>query len=325
MNLHNKTGWAQKDASIVHMALYNLMPPGSVLYIPDSIWTNFLWASQLVAAAARGCRVYTVAPAVGHAPSSAPFTMSQMQETYVRLAVIHEVLESNLEEGGGALRVGVFTRASGVGDLGANAKEVLANYSKYPFLKEEFPFQPEFYEQLQVLADSLSRYDTRQNQILQDEVQRDATIHRKTQFFGTREALDRIARSPAMVDFFKAWLRQLSVPFTDSVTNLPLQERPELRVFDDVEAVVNALPPEVRAREVTYLTVGSLNKDYRSAMLDGETVFVLSGIWSLIGWPDFFAEWGFVTWVTGPDELETYLPPYGKTQRWFGRRLRRIL
>jgi hypothetical protein len=325
LNLHNKTGWARKDASIVHMALYNLMPPGSVLYIPDSIWTNFLWAAQLVTAAARGCHVFVVAPSVGHAPSAAPFTMSRMQETFVRLTVIYQELESYFEAVGGALRVGVYTRTSTVGDLGASTEEVLANYDKYPFLKEEYPFGPQFYAELRVLADSLSKHDVRANQLLQDEVARETTIHRKTQFFGTREALDRMARSPATTGFLKDWITQLSVPYTDTVTYRPVQDRPELKTFREIGAASQALPPEVRARDVTYLTVGSLNKDYRSAVLDGETVYVLSGDWSLIGWPDFFAEWGFVTWVSSPEELEQYLPPYSKTQRWFGRRLRRIL
>ena len=324
MNLHNKTGWAQKDASIVHMALYNLMPPGSVLYIPDSIWTNFLWAAQLVSAAARGCRVYVVAPAVGHAPSAAPFTMSRMQETYARFAIIHQVLESNFESVGGALRVGVYTRTSGVGDLSASAAEIRANYDKFPFLKEEYPFAPQVYDELEALADTLSKLDVRANQLLQDEIARATTIHRKTQFFGTRETLDWIARSPAMVGFLEAWLRQLSVPYTDSVSYTPLEDRPELKAFRDM-AASKPLPPGLRARAVSYLTVGSLNKDYRSALLDGETVFVLSGDWSLIGWPDFFAEWGYVTWVSSPEELEQYLPPYSKRQRWVGRHLRRIL
>ena len=325
MNLHNKTGWDQKDASIIHMALYNLMPPGSVLYIPDSIWTNFLWAGQLVAAALRGCHVYVVAPAVGHAPSAASFTMSRMQETYVRLAVVYEVLEPKLEEGGGELHVGVYTRQSAIGDLGASADEVYDNYQKYPFLRQEFPFSPEFFADLRRLADSLSRLDVRAHQLLQDEVARDVTIHRKTQFFGTREALDQIAQSPEMLQFLKAWITQLQVPFTDSVSHVAIQDRPEVQRFQTMATALNTLPPEVRARNVTYLTVGSLNKDYRSAVLDGETVYLLSGDWSLIGWPDFFVEWGYVTWVASPEELEQYLPPYSGTQRWVGRRMRRIL
>jgi hypothetical protein len=325
MNLHNKTGWDQKDASIIHMALYNLMPPGSVLYIPDSIWTNFLWAGQLVAAALRGCHVYVVAPAVGHAPSDAPFTMSRMQETYVRLAVVYQELEPELEAAGGALHVGVYTRKTGIGDLGASADEVADTYQKYPFLKEEFPFTPAFFAELRRLADSLSRLDVRANQLLQDEVERAVTIHRKTQFFGTREVLGRIAGSPEMLQLLKDWTTQLQVPFSDSLSHVAIQDRPELQALRPLRTALNALPPELRSRAVTYLTVGSLNKDYRSAVLDGEAVYLLSGDWSLIGWPDFFAEWGFVTWVTGPEELEQYLPPYTDSQRWLGRRLRRIL
>ncbi len=325
MNLHNLTGWARKDASIVHMALYNLMPPGSVLYIPDSIWTNFLWAGQLVAAAMRGCHVYVVAPAVGHAPSAATFTMSRMQETYARLALVYEMLEPEIEATGGALHVGVYTRQSPVGDIAGAAEEVARNYEKYPFLKEEYPFGPEVYAGVQRLADSLSKLDLPSNQLLQDEFERAVTIHRKTQFFGTREALDEIARSPEMSGFLKDWSTQLQVPFTDSVSHVPIEDRPEITSFRRLATALNALPPAVRARNVSYLTVGSLNKDYRSAVLDGETVYVLSGDWSLIGWPDFFAEWGFVTWVKSPEELEQYLPPGTSTQRWMGRRLRRVI
>ncbi len=325
MNLHNRTGWAQKDASLIHMALYNLMPPGSVMYIPDSIWSNFLWAAQLVSAAARGCRVYVVAPGLGHAPSAAPFTMSRMQETFARLAIIHETLEPNFEAVGGSLRVGVYTRQSAVGDLAGTIDEVIANYGKYPFLAEEYPFAPAFYQELRQLEDSLSLHAAPVNQLLQDEVPRGVLIHRKTQFFGTRDALERIARSPQMRTFVRDWIIQQSVPFTDSVTRVPITERPELHAYQGLRAALGALPADVRSRMVTYLTVGSLNKDYRSAMLDGETVYALAGDWSLIGWPDFFAEWGFVTWVNSPEELAQVLPPYTGTQRWMGRQMRRIL
>ena len=72
-------------------------------------------------------------------------------------------------------------------------------------------------------------------------------------------------------------------------------------------------------------SIASDSPGLRETVLDGETVYVLSGDWSLIGWPDFFAEWGYVTWVTSPEELEEYLPPGTSTQRWMGRRLRRVI
>ena len=70
---------------------------------------------------------------------------------------------------------------------------------------------------------------------------------------------------------------------------------------------------------MTYLTVGSLNKDYRSAVLDGETVYRPVGDWSLIGWPDFFAEWGYVTWVTEPGGAGAVPAAVSGPQRWIGR------
>jgi len=46
------------------------MPPGSLIVMPDSIWTHEPWAAHLVGAALRGCHVYVIAPAVPNAPSA---------------------------------------------------------------------------------------------------------------------------------------------------------------------------------------------------------------------------------------------------------------
>ena len=70
MEVHNDRGFAQKDASIASAVLYTLMPPGSLIVVPDSIWTHELWAAQLLGAALRGCRVYVIAPAQANAPSA---------------------------------------------------------------------------------------------------------------------------------------------------------------------------------------------------------------------------------------------------------------
>ena len=68
MEVHNDRGFAQKDASIASAVLYTLMPPGSLIVVPDSIWTHELWAAQLLGAALRGCHVYVIAPAQANAP-----------------------------------------------------------------------------------------------------------------------------------------------------------------------------------------------------------------------------------------------------------------
>ncbi len=77
LQVQNSVGFAMKEATVLQMLLYDLMPAGSVIYVPDSIWTSFLWTGQLVAAAFRGCHVYIVAPAAANAPSAAPMTLSR--------------------------------------------------------------------------------------------------------------------------------------------------------------------------------------------------------------------------------------------------------
>jgi hypothetical protein len=95
-------------------------------------------------------------------------------------------------------------------------------------------------------------------------------------------------------------------------------ERPLLEAFD-------ALPPALRDSAPLYLSVGSLNKDWRGAALDGESLAVLAGKWALIGWIDFLYLAGHTTWIQDSQELERLLPPYTGKQTWLGKRLRNIL
>ena len=43
MQVHNATGYGPKGANIVKAVLYELMPAGSHLYIPDSLWNSPFW------------------------------------------------------------------------------------------------------------------------------------------------------------------------------------------------------------------------------------------------------------------------------------------
>ena len=66
---------AREWISNLKAVLYNLMLAGSVIVVPDSIWTSDFWAGMLISAALRGCRVYVVAPAHEQAPSNAAPTL----------------------------------------------------------------------------------------------------------------------------------------------------------------------------------------------------------------------------------------------------------
>jgi hypothetical protein len=95
-------------------------------------------------------------------------------------------------------------------------------------------------------------------------------------------------------------------------------ERPLLEAWNDI-------PGDLPEEAILYFTVGSLNKDWRGAALDGEALAVVSGPWALIGWIDFLYVGSRTVWLEDLDSFEALLPPYSNFQRWLGRRLRNIL
>jgi hypothetical protein len=325
MQVHNKVGFAQKDATVLQMMLYDLMPAGSVIYVPDSIWTSFLWTGQLVAAAFRGCHVYIVAPAAANAPSAAAPTLSRTQELYAQTVVIQRVLRDAIERTGGRLRVGLYTRQSSVSDLPTSLREVGATVRGNEFVRREFPLSDAFYDDFDHVADSLEKAGFTPAELVDDETQRAPKMHRKTQFFASRALLDALARDPRVDKRYRDDMRS-SVRSATRAAVTPRMveddrvaaERPLLEAFD-------ALPAALRDSAPIYLSVGSLNKDWRGAALDGESLAVLAGKWALIGWIDFLYLAGHTTWIQDSPELERLLPPYTGRETWLGKRLRNIL
>jgi hypothetical protein len=197
VEVHNERGFARKDASIASAVLYTLMPPGSLIVVPDSIWTHELWAAHLVAAALRGCHVYVIAPAAANAPSAGFPQLSRTREIFRRFFEIQGILGPQIEARGGRLRTGLYTRKAGVDDLRARFAEMHETFTRYPFLKEDFPFPPEFYEGFARADERLAAAGYRPDESLpEDAVARAPKLHRKTQLFVTREALETLVRDP---------------------------------------------------------------------------------------------------------------------------------
>ncbi|HEX5632184.1 MAG TPA: hypothetical protein VFX50_03115 [Gemmatimonadales bacterium] len=325
MQVHNRVGFAQKDATVLQMLLYDLMPAGSVIYVPDSIWTSFLWTGQLVAAAFRGCHVYIVAPAAANAPSAGSPTLSRTQELYAQTVVLQASLREAIERSGGRLRVGLYTRQSGTADTPTSRREIAETIRKHPRLREEFNLGDAFFDDFVHVADSLEAAGFEPPTLVDDEAPRAPKMHRKTQFFGSRALLDAFARDPRVVARYREDMRtgvrsRPQEPATARVADDPrvAAERPLLEAFE-------RLPPALRDSAPLYMTVGSLNKDWRGAALDGESLAVLAGRWSLIGWIDFLYLAGHTTWLEDVRQLEQLLPPYTDRQRWLGRRMRNII
>src|SRR5262249_50281486 len=133
MEAQNRTGFiGHKDASTSQMALYNLMPPGSVIIVPSSMWTSALWAAQLGSAALRGCHVYIVAPSARNASAGNAFLFSRQSEILGRLIVMSDVLHPQIAAAGGALHVGIYDRGGDLADLAGSIRHVLASYEAQP-------------------------------------------------------------------------------------------------------------------------------------------------------------------------------------------------
>ncbi len=85
------------------------------------------------------------------------------------------------------------------------------------------------------------------------------------------------------------------------------------------------LPAGVQERAVLYMTVGSLNKDARGMMTDGESLQVTAGPWAMWAISDMWMLTGSTTWLESQDELDRLLPPYKQWQRRMARWVRKVI
>ena len=328
MEVHNDRGFAQKDASIASAVLYTLMPPGSLIVVPDSIWTHELWAAQLLGAALRGCHVYVIAPAQSNAPSAGFPQLSRTRELWSRFIEAQQILGPEIAERGGRLRVGLYTRAAGVDDLEAQLGEMHQTFERYPFLKEDFPFPEEFYARVGKAQELLAAagYVPADDRLPEDARARAPKMHRKTQLFVSGDALAAIVRDKRTQDVIVNQTRFIARQGLVFEPEELQKARIDLAaIFHPYLDVVRDLPPPVREKAVMYMTVGSLNKDARGMMTDGEVLQVTAGAWSMWAIADMWILTGSTTWIESQQQLDELLPPYKQWQRRMGRWVRKVI
>ena len=321
VNVHNGVGFAPKQASAAQAVLYTLMPAGCVIYVPDSLWLSAFWAGQLTGAAFRGCAVRVIAPALANAPSASAPVMARSRALVSRLLAVQTELQDEFHAAGGDLRVGLYTRESAINDLPALLRESAAGYAAYPWLRDEVPLSPEVVRLLAEIPGDFEAGGFEAENMVEDVVDRSPNLHRKTQLLAMRPVLAQIARDldPAMVrDGLVA--EAIGAARPDSLT---LAER--VGAAYPMISRVALLPDSLQAQAVFFAAVGSMNKDDRSLMLDGETLSVVAGRWSLVQFPDFVLLLGRTTWVTEQSEIDRLIPPYGALPRRLGRLIRAVL
>jgi hypothetical protein len=326
LELHSATGYLPKPINVLKATLYSLMPPGTVIIIPDSLWNGSFLASLLVGVCLRGAHVFIINPSKENAPGQSFFTLSRAQELYARLIIIQDLLGEEIAAAGGMLKTGLYNTEVDVADLPGQLQAVRRGYAENVWLQEVFPTDPD------LLSDQRTRIDEvlegfGVEYLLQDVEPRRPKLHLKTHLMISREALESVLTSPAFVDLTVGYVEQRA---------LDLQSRREYRDVRELSdalrepateliADLSAVAPEVREKMLAYFMVGSSNQDYRSMLMDGEVALVVAGRSSLNGLYDFLVLMGSATWVDDLGDLEELLPRHSRLKWRISRAIKNSL
>lgn len=326
LQLHNETGFAPKKINLEKAILYSLLPPGTLLKIPDSLWMSYVYASLLSGSALRGCKVLIMAPSLPAAPSAAGPTLARIHGMLSALVFFQNEMAPEIKAQGGLLKTGLYAPKVGVGDLAGRIRQ--ARELKESWLREIYPDNP-----------ALSAVTNSIEQILQDANYRSAyfvaadsletpKLHLKANFFITAPAWNTVMSQPEMGPLMREYFIYLARQTGPPEERLSAQETPEAlenAVFNLVRALEKEFSPEEAQRAFAYFTIGSTNMDYRSMVMDGEVQITVCGWLTLSGMMDFVLLGGLCEWVDTQEELDRLLPPPGGMTRKIANLIRLLL
>jgi len=320
---HNPTGYfGPKRANLIKAVLYNLMPAGSHMYIPDSLWNSPFWGSMLVGASFRGCKVLVIAPSLENAPSAGIPQMSRANELFTKFVVIQQEMTEEIAYAGGMFRTGVYDPDIGVGDQIAHAEAFQKGIKENIWLLDLMPFHPSVAGVLPELVAKLKAEGYEPAYLVEDVENRKPKLHMKAQVFASQEAIDGIVSVEGwrelILGYFEARAEQTSHR-DEYISAKSLRGKLSEHAAQLTRAVEEESTPEEREKMVLYLTLGSHNQNYRTKFMDGEVLYVVAGHGTMIAYLDFLMLLGATTWVESVDELQKLMPAYGGFKEWLGR------
>jgi hypothetical protein len=325
LQAHNHTGFAMKHANLVKATLYNLMPPGSHLYITDPLWNSPFWASMVASAALRGCWVLVVSPAEENAPSSSHPEMALSNQVFTRFVVFQNEMRAAIDAAGGLFRTGVYAVDLDIADVVETTRAFAHNVSQDGVFRKKFPFDPRVYELLASLPDTLLARGYHVSHLVQHDATKKPKPHLKTQFFASNEAIESLVPRPEWVavvrDYTLARAEQTRVR-----ADYPNVKKLQEAVAEDKRILIDewhaSLTEKERDRSIFYFSIGSQNQNSRSLIMDGEALIVLAGTRSMVSYLDFVLLLGLTTWVENVEQLDALLPEPSGFWSWVGRHLK---
>jgi len=293
------------------------MPGGSILKAPDSLWNCPLWGSMLLGSALRGGRVMVIAPSLRGAPSSGFPQMSRAQELLERMMIAREILGDEIASVDGLYRVGIYDPEMGVGDIIARYHAIRETWEKTPFLGQLYDFDPSFFMAMDELLGKLNEQGFEQKYLSETGHEEKPKLHMKAQFCASREAWEKFISRPEWADAVRVITRHvLEDMATDELAAL-LARADELDEVGDrlVESYLTQVTSEEKEKIVFYIGIGSHNQNYRSFLMDGEVMFLVTYFEALSGMIDFISLTGLCKWPETREELNELLPPYSGLKR----------
>ena len=312
MQLHNRTGFAVKQINVAKAALYSLMPAGCFLKIPDSLWQNYVYASLLAGSALRGCHVLIYAPTYASAPAKAGGSMARAYGLLSALINFSNEMAPELASQDGILRIGLYNPQYGVGDLRGRITQARAGYAKW--LSDLGPSNPAIrgvFDSLDIILDEVG-YEF--DYLVVGDSTETPKLHMKANYLIGGDAWRKLMVlpewGPVMREYIK-YLASLVGPVTDRPDPMG-GENTDFAVT--IQALIQAVAgtytlEERRQAGPAYLTVGSVNMDYRSMVMDGEAMVITTGWSTFEGLLDFIILPGLCEWVDDIDRLDELFPP----------------
>jgi len=321
IQLHNETGFTPKPLNAAKCVLYSLMPPGSVLKVPDSLWQSYIYASLMAGSALRGCRSLVIAPSLKSAPSAGGPQMARANGLMKRIVVFGNEMDDYMKREGGIFKCGLYAPRQGVGDLASRNRQAFD--LKIPWGDRVWNFDESVAEAGANVQEILDEVGYKPVYLSEKDSLDAPKLHLKANFFASKRAWDDLMSRPEWGPISREHLKYVArqqgsydnVDEGRDVRDMPAELRRLGRAF--MADYYAGLTQAERDEMVMYLTVGSCNMDYRSQVMNAEVMLTLAGTKSLMGVMDFIMLAGLCEWPETPEEVDALLPPPG----WFGRKM----
>ncbi len=306
--LVNGTGYLPKPLNVAKALLYTLLPPGSVIKVPDSLWNSEFYGGLLVGACLRGVTVLIVAPAGDNAPSSGFPQMVRARELLTRLLIVRRELAPAIAAAGGDLRTGLYALPVDEHGFSSRAERWARQVDTTAMLRALWPFAPSL---LPMVAD-VGRHTLDAD----PPAGRSPKLHQKVQFLATGPFWRAITASPEWPEFMAVYLRYRAATYSPQDADTAAAG-----LADSLEEIAGRLLAPVRdtPRAASFAVLGSQNQDPRGMFMDGEVGVLFTGAQSLVPLIDLVFMVGTVTWIDDQAALDRLIPPVSELQRRIAR------